>query len=524
MQVRAEHFSEVSISKNLVDWRGELLALFCGSVLPLALAPFNLWLFAVAAIGFLAMSLKRLSPRRAWLRCMVFGIGMYGTGVSWIYISIHDFGYAPVPLAALMTAMFVVFMALVFSLPFYCYQRFVAGSYLGFLLGFPAAWVVGEWLRSWLFTGFPWLYVGYGFIDTWLAGWAPVLGVYGVSFLVALTATGVLTLQRSLEKFAAGKRWHGILNLHTLFSVTLLWLVGLGLQAVSWTHYSEDDQRTVSIVQPNIPLEVKWNPVYRSAIMQKLRDLTADHWDSDIILWPEAAIPMMYHDAEFFIEELEEYAALNNTALISGILYDDAKPDTYYNAIFGIGAAENIYFKQRLVPFGEYVPLEKYLRGLIRFFDLPNSIIHRGPVSEDQLSTANYAIAPYICYEIVYPDLVAALLREAQLIVTVSNDAWFGDSIGPLQHFQMAQMRALETGRYVIRGTNTGLSGIIDQHGKAVLTGTQFQAETITGTAYLTHGKTPFVRTGSWPILIFSFLLLGFIVWRNLRPHTEETL
>ncbi len=512
MQLTANQALEEPIASSIKDWRGDILAIFTGSILPLSFAPYDWWWFGILACASLALCLKKISARRALWRSFLFAVGMYGTGISWIYVSIHDFAYTPAWLATIMTAMFVAFMALLFCWPFYFYQRFLGHSYFGVLWGFPAAWVISEWCRSWLFTGFPWLYLGYGHIDSWLSGWAPVFGVYGLSLLAAFTATSLLSIQRASEKLSLGKRWHRKLSFITIGSVCTVWLAGLALQSISWT--SPVKELRTSIVQPNIPLEVKWNPLFRGEIMDTLLDLTEDHWQSDIVVWPEAAIPLMYHEADFFIDELDRLAAASDTALISGILYDDEKPNTFYNSIFGMGTADNIYFKQRLVPFGEYVPFEKYLRGLIHFFDLPNSIIHRGPLSQEGIKVKDFSVAPYICYEIVYPDLVAQMLGEAQLLVTISNDAWFGDSIGPLQHFQMAQMRALETGRYIIRGTNTGLSGIISDKGEITLAGTQFTAESISGKVTLTEGKTPFARTGSWPVLIISFSILLFLTYK----------
>jgi len=495
------------------QWRGDLLAFICGAVVVFSLAPFNLWLFGILACGLLAQCLKGLSAKRAWLRSFLFGMGMYGSGISWVYISIHDFGYTSPLLAVIMTTAFVTFIASLFSIPFYFYQRFFAHNRTGFLLGFPAIWVLGEWIRSWLLTGFPWLYLGYAHIDTWLAGWAPVLGVYGLSFIAAFSGVVIIALLQELgQRVRRNKSNAPTLTRalwYALSAATLLWCSGLALHQVEWTQHSEEDRLSVSIVQPNIPLQLKWNPLYRPTIMSQLRDLSEDHWHSDILVWPEASIPLMYHDASDFIEEMEQRAAEHNTALISGILYDDLEQEKYYNAIMGMGAADNIYFKQRLVPFGEYVPLEKYLRGLIAFFDLPNSIIHAGPSQQEGLRTQRYTIAPYICYEVVYPDLVAKNLGDAQLLVTISNDAWFGESIGPLQHFQMAQMRALENSRFLIRGTNTGLSGIVSHKGEVLFTSEQFEAQTLSGYVYLTHGFTPFSRTGSVPIIVICLLIIA---------------
>ncbi len=292
------------------------------------------------------------------------------------------------------------------------------------------------------------------------------------------------------------------------FSVLLVLFWGGGLHFTGDTWNTKTEEKiSVAIVQPNIPLEVKWNPLYRSFILNVLRDETAPHWDKDLIVWPEASIPLMYNDAGEFFAEIEELTKDNDSALITGILYDQEEPRTFFNSITGFGNAEGLYFKKRLVPFGEYVPLEHYLRGLIDFFNLPNSIITPGPWEQSILSYKNYKISPSICYEIVYPDLVTDMAKDAQLLITISNDAWFGDSIGPKQHFQMAQMRALENHRYVIRATNTGISGFIGPLGQVVQYGTAFQRESITDTVELVSGTTPFMRWGSAPIIWLAIIL-----------------
>lgn len=500
-------------TKRYRSWPGDILALFSGAVVPLSFAPYDLWIFGVLASGILAINLRGLSPLRAWLRSLAFGIGMFGTGVSWVYISIHDFGSAPALLAGVMTAAFVGFVAFVFSAPFYFYQRFIGHTRFGLLLGFPAIWVLGEWSRSWFLTGFPWLYLGYGHIDTWLAGWGPIAGVYGISFIAVFSGLALVLLQRDLEWRLLKKRKHNPVGTHctgcALLVAALFWLGGLTLNDIEWTSADAGEPLSVVIVQPNIPLALKWNPLYRVPIMRTLRELSDAHWERDLIVWPEAAIPLMYHEASDFIAEMEAKATEHNTALVTGILFDDLDAGTYYNSIMGIGAAKHIYFKQRLVPFGEYVPLEKQLRGLIEFFNLPNSVISPGPNTQQGLAIGDFAMAPYICYEIVYPDLVANNLADARLMITISNDAWFGDSIGPLQHFQMARMRALENGRYLIRGTNTGLSGIISNKGEVLLSGNQFISQALVGTVPLMHGQTPYNRTGSIPLILFCALVLA---------------
>ena len=248
--------------------------------------------------------------------------------------------------------------------------------------------------------------------------------------------------------------------------------------------------------------------------MGQLDHAASSHWQADIQVWPEAAIPGLYHDVEYFIDDIDERAKQSHTNVISGILYDTTESFDVYNGIFGMGLASDIYFKQKLVPFGEYVPMENYLRGLIDFFNLPNSIIRVGPLNNRTLNgktsdQQEYKIAPFICYEIVYPNFVAEGARSAELLVTISNDAWFGDSIGPFQHFEMARMRALEHQKYLVRSTNTGISAIVDTRGDIQVIGTQFQQEIITGEVELRRGQTPFARFGSSVTYTICFIFIA---------------
>lgn len=313
---------------------------------------------------------------------------------------------------------------------------------------------------------------------------------------------------------------HPRITLTLLFVTCLLWASGATLREIEWTQ-ERDTAISVAVLQPNIPQEMKWDPLYRGFINQTLRDLSKPHWGADLMIWPEAAIPVMYQDADLIFEEVEMHSQIHPTAVLTGVLYEDENTGKYYNAIAGLAEANGTYFKQRLVPFGEYVPLEAQLRGLIDFFNLPTSIISTGPSDQALIHTDAFHIATSICYEVVYPDLVAEYAAQAQVIVTISNDAWFGDSIGPIQHFEMARMRALENGKAVIRGTNTGISGIITHKGQVQSSTDQFVQTVLTDEVTLMDGATPFGRTGSWPIVTFCLLLCCAIVViiRRKIPH-----
>ena len=379
------------------------------------------------------------------------------------------------------------------------------------LLGFAAIWVLGEWLRSWLLTGFPWLYLGYAHVDTWLAGWAPITGVFGLSFAVVFSASCLFLAWRSRQT-ATLVSYTGLL--------AMLWGGGLMLRPIEWVAPAAELPLSVAVYQPNTPLEKKWDRRYYRQILEQYEQAVRPMFEHDLVLWPESAIPRVFDAAGDFFSRMDRRASLSDTVLITGIPTRDEQR-RYYNSIVALGQGDGRYDKQRLVPFGEYVPLEDWLRGLIDFFDLPMSNFSPGAPGQGPLLAANHRVAPLICYEVVYPDLAARAARRAELLVTVSNDSWFGRSIGPLQHLQMARMRALENGRYVLRGTNNGVSAIIDHRGQIAARTEQFVEATLVGDAQVMLGHTPFTSFGSLPLLTALSLLLGSMgllyltLWRD---------
>lgn len=491
-----------------------LVSAVAGALTPLGLAPYSFWLLPVLSLTLLAAVLHRGNFKHCLVHSLAFGLGYYGMGVSWVYISIHEYGNAPAPLAALMTFLFVAFLAFVFSLPL-SLIHWVKNKNLRLLIAFPLLWGLGEWSRSWLLTGFPWLYIGYGHLSSPLVGWAPIGGVLLVGLLSALSSAILaftLLFRRYLPLLAMG--------------LVGLWGLSVPLKSIEWTTQGESIQ--VGMVQPNVSLLEKWNPEYRQPIADKLWQLSDPLWQQvDWLIWPEAAIPDLYFRSTDYIAALDQQAKQSNTHFVSGILYDNEAEGTYFNSVIGAGLAEGIYFKQRLVPFGEYVPLESWLRGLIDFFNLPNSFIQAGPQEQENLTLGDYKLATSICYEIVYPSLVAQQLKNAHAILTISNDSWFGESIGPLQHFHMARMRAIETGRFVIRVTNNGVSGIISPKGIITQRSEQFIATTAQGEIKMVTGNTPYLI---WQDNLFLGLLALAAVfvalrqYRDSKPHKGQAL
>ncbi|MEQ5801356.1 apolipoprotein N-acyltransferase [Halomonas sp. H10-9-1] len=474
---------------------GCLLAVAAGILTTLTASPFELWWLGPLAAGLVYLGIHALTPAQAALRGWSYGLGLFGSGASWVYVSIHDYGYTGVPLALLLTTLFVAGLALFPAVTLWLYRR-LTGPRLAWL-SFAGAWVVGEWLRSWLFTGFPWLLLGTSQVDSPLAPWAPLGGVYLLSLITALTGSlGVELLRR--------RAWAAL-------PLAALWLVPLALPT-QWTSPAGEPLR-VALLQGNLDQAIKWTAEGQREAANRYNALTRAHSDNapDLIVWPEAALPMFEREARPILERVQSNLA-PGTALLTGILQRDGE-GLYYNSVIGLGDVEGEYRKTRLVPFGEYLPLESLLADTIAFFDLPMPAMTPGPEEQAPLLAAGTTIGNAICYEIIYPDRVAAQARHAELLLTVSNDTWFGRSIGPLQHLQMARLRALENGRQVIRATSNGVTAIIDEHGNITARAPQFEMASLSGEVTPMQGLTPFTRTGSWP----AWLLAALMVLPGLR-------
>lgn len=472
---------------------GYLAALVAGLLTTLSAAPFHLWWLAPVAAGLVYAGLHNLTPRQAGAKGWCYGLGLFGSGASWVYVSIHDYGYTSMPLALALTALFVAAMALFIAVPLWLYRRFT-GSRLS-LLTFAGAWVLSEALRTWLFTGFPWLLLGSGQLDGPLAAWTPIGGVYLLSLITALSgALGVAVLRR---------HYWAVLPLSALWLLPIVFSL---LTANPWTRPVNEPVR-VALLQGNLDQAIKWTPEGQRVAANTYLTLTANLGEPvDLVIWPEAALPMLQHQAQPVFERATELLP-EDAGLISGILRRDDEGNIH-NSVISMGAAQGSYDKRHLVPFGEYLPLESLLRGAIAFFDLPLPVVTPGPSHQPVMSAGGTRIGNAICYEIIYANLVARQARHSDVILTLSNDSWFGGSIGPLQHLQMARLRALENGRYVVRATSNGVTAIIDAQGDVIERIPQFEMATLTGEFQPMQGLTPFSRLGSWPVWLLGALMV----------------
>lgn len=482
-------------------WRGDVFALLAGLLLPLAFAPFNALPLAVLSPAVLFLLWLHTTPRHAFRRGFAYGLGMFGLGVSWVFVSMYDNGGVSLGLSLFLTSLFVAFLALFPATLGYLVVRLFpqeseSAQRIKLVLIFPAAWVLAEWVRGWFLTGFPWLNLGYSQIDGPLAGFGPVLGVYGISLAAALSAGWfvLMLLGTRMQRIGAA------------LGLALLWTGGFALQQVSWVHPAGAPLK-VTLLQGNIAQNLKWLWDLREPTMELYAKLTRASWDSKLIVWPETAVPALYSNVEDFFDGLGREAREHDSALLIGVIHEE--PDgRYYNAVVTAGtAAPQFYYKRHLVPFTEYLPMKGVLGGLVEFMQVPMSDFSAGH-SAAPLAVAGQQAAVSICYEDAFGEETIESLPAATLLVNVTNDAWFGDSIAPPQHLEIARMRSLETGRPMLRATNTGLTAVVDARGRLQSVAPQFQVYALHDTVQPMQGMTPYARLGNWPVVTAAFLVL----------------
>jgi apolipoprotein N-acyltransferase len=480
-------------------WAGNLVAFASGALITLSMAPFDIWPLAVVAVLLFALSIQNASAAMASLRGWLMGSGLFLSGASWVYVSIHDHGGAPVWLALVLVIGFCLGIGLFGLIPSLLYARYLSRHWLGKTLGFAAMWALGEWFRSWFLTGFPWLYLGYSQTGSLLSGWAPMAGTFFISLIIALTAASLAYWLQTRARQP----------LVLLGICAVAWLAGPLLARIEWTTPLTGTPIRVALIQGNVAQEQKFREDVLASILRHYRDTTRALAPShDLVVWPETAVPRLYQRVMPYIGEIDRIAFANDSAVLLGVPYgyEDDNGRGYYNSVVALGNAGGLYHKRHMVPFGEYVPLEAWLRGLIEFFDLPWSAFSKGPAQQQKLTLktregTTIDIAAYLCYEVAYPDVAPYAMPEAELLLTISNDTWFGRSIGPHQHMQIAQMRALESGRYMIRATNNGITALVDARGRITQQVPQFERTVLSGEVYAMTGSTPFGRTGDWPVL-----------------------
>ncbi|MDH3326692.1 MAG: apolipoprotein N-acyltransferase [Gammaproteobacteria bacterium] len=500
--------------KRLGGWQGDILAVVAGILMPFAFAPYNFSFLALISLVLIMLCWSGISTKRAFARGWLFGLGMFGFGLYWVHISMNQFGGLGVPLSVFLTALFVMFYALFPAITGYIARRFadrgehqIAREYL---LIVPAVWVMFEWIKGFLFTGMPWLSVGYSQIDLPVSGYAPVFGVFGVSYAVALSA-GFITYW-----LLSGLKVTKI----ALPALLMLWIVPSLLNQVEWS-VNIDEPIQVSLIQGNIPQDQKWLYKQRQPTLDLYTRLSRENWASDLVVWPETAIPATYDKIQPFLKTIAQEARMNSSELLVGLPVYNAQDGEYFNSMLSLGSKESFYDKTHLVPFGEFLPMKSVLGGVIDFFDIPMSDFTPGKQEKPLLFVAGQQAGISICYEDSFGEEIAKAIPEATFLINASNDAWFGDTSAPHQHLQIARMRSLETARYMVRSTNTGVSAIIDNKGNIKSSSPQFQTHVLTDKIQPMTGMTPFAVFTNMPIVVITFMLLGIAFWLGRKPTVD---
>ncbi len=488
-----------------------LLSLIAGGLTTLAFAPFDLsWLaFLTLAVAFYFWN--ELPAKQAAISAWLFALGLQCTGVSWIYHSLHTHGSAPAFFAALLIFLLSCYLSFYTALAAYSVNRYLPNKpVLRLIVFYPASWIVFEWLQGYVMTGFAWMQLGYTQIDLPLSGFAPVFGNHAVGGFIAICA-GALVL---LVKQARQLNFKFVLSV--VLPVVLLWLAGSALKTVNWTDKAGQAIK-VSVIQGNIAQKDKWKSNMKQLTMDRYRDLSLAQQDVDLFVWPETAVPDYQHRALPYIRQLSLDMKQRDADLLLGIFVKNEKKRVL-NSVLNVNGG--VYHKRHLVPLGEYIPLRFMIEFFNKFVKIPMSDIASGQDNQTLLTAAGLPLGLSICFEDAFARDVIKDLPEAKLLVNVSNDAWFEDSHEPHQHHAIARMRALETGRYMIRSTNTGITSFIGPHGEVIKQLPQFETGVLNGEVQPLSGATPFVRWGDWLIVgLCALLLLGFGLGR-MRKKT----
>lgn len=477
-----------------------LLAALTGAATVLGFAPFYLYPVPIATIALLFLLWQRCATAKqaAWLG-LAFGLGFFNAGIYWIYISLHDFGGMPWWMAAFSTFALNAFLSL-----FPAFVGWFSKRSRCLLATAPLMWALSEWVRSWIFTGFPWLALGYSQIPySPLAGFAPLFGAYGISLLVTLAASAIAF-------------WSNTSRLRLVLFLLALWIGGSLLKHVQW---SQPYQAPISValLQGNVAQDMKWLPETTQQTLDQYLSMTLDS-HAQLIVMPETALPALIQELPTqYLERLRQHAQQQQGDILLGGV--ERENGNYYNSMLSVGSAPTqIYRKNHLVPFGEFIPLKGVFGWIYRdWLNIPLTDLSRGGSHQKPLNVAGQHVAINICYEDVFGEEIIRQLPQATLLVNVSNDAWYGQSLAAEQHLQMSQARAMETARMVLRATNTGATAIINRDGRVVAELPHFTTSVLTSSVQGYTGTTPYIVWGNWPVI--SIIMLTIVALRRRKNH-----
>ena len=511
--------------------KNNILSFLLGFSLVFAYAPFSQWWLALMIPALWFSIIDKNSVKSATKQGFLFGLGWFSSGISWVHVSIDQFGGLPLAVSLLLMLILCAYLALYPAIACHLSSRFALNKELNLWL-LPAFWLISEYLRSVFLTGFPWLSLGYSQIDGPLAAFAPIIGEVGITCLIIVINVLIYKL------VCRAKQQKSLVNILYSTSLFVILMATTSLQNINWVTTTNKTIK-IALVQANITQDMKWAPEQEWPTMLKFLELTRVNYDADLIIWPESAVPSWEPAVQDYLQTVNRSANLNNSAIITGILNYDNQTNEYFNALIVIGNKNtndaegdyvynhtNRYYKNHLLPIGEYVPFGDLLRPLAPLFNLPMSSFSKGPYIQSNLVANGLHILPLICFEIAFPrQLSANLTTTTDLLLTVSNDAWFGDSHGPHQHLEIARMRALEFGRPLLRSTNNGITAAVDHQGKIIKTVPQFEEAVLKAEINLVSGATPYSQYGNilhWFFPLF-ILLINVVISKVKNTVTPKS-
>jgi len=499
-----------------------LLALVSGTASVLAFAPFGWWPVGILTLAFAFwLMLRAQSVRNAAMIGWAYGFGWCASGVWWLYVSLHRFGGMAAPMAALAVVLLALYLGLfaafAMGLGAWLKRRWVASDAVTALLILPSLWALGEWMRGWVFTGLPWVVSGYAHTDSPLAGYAPLAGVFGIGWVVAFVA-GCLALLPNAKRranFAA--------------AAALVLAAGYGLAQVEWTEPA-GEPISVRLLQGNVPQEMKFARRQIVAALILYHDLIMAQ-PADLIATPETAVPLFAQQLPpDYLPRLQAIADKSGSHIALGIPVSDS-PHEYANSVIGLapgvqpepGRFAYRYDKHHLVPFGEFVPWG--FRWFVNMMNIPLGDFERGQALQHPLAVRGQWVLPNICYEDLFGEEIAGQIAarfhagqaEPTILLNMSNIAWFGDTIALPQHLQISRMRSLETGRPMLRSTNTGVTAVIDQKGRVTDRLPYYTQGVLSAVVQGYKGATPYIRFGNAAVLTLALAALAAAWLLSLR-------
>ena len=511
---------------NFIKKKKTYLIAFLGAINVFAFAPFNFWFLVFISTGcFYYFLEKEKSPKKAFFLGFYYGFFKFIISLSWINQSLYEFGGIPLVFSFFLISILISYLALYPALVAYFFKRFQTNNHLKNIFLFSSLWLIFELLRGTFLTGFSWFMLGYSQLDSPFGSIAPFFGAEGITFIVVFfSALFCKVLQlRFQNKLTKNNKKQLIIPFFIV--IFLVFITNI----ISFTKKTTQ-KVNVALVQGNIEQELRWDLIEQNNIIKKYFRLEKTIKDAQIIIWPEAALPVLEPLANNHLRFLNYISKKKNRAVITGVVDYSNESYNFYNSVIVLGKYSNEnqkgyyydnsnrYRKYNLLPIGEFVPFSNILRPIAPVFNLPMSSFSKGNYYQKNLLANGFKFATAICYEVLFPNrLRKNTNKDTDFLLTISNDAWFGTSIGPHQHNQIAKMRAKELGKPLIRATNTGITSVIDEKGQTIKALDMEKTDVLQLDVHRVTGQTLYHKIGNKVVYIFSFIIFFLVLFSSKK-------